>query len=265
MDITGLNISQIKEKIAIYSYKDYPKIISILLNDSRKGVQDLSIRMQKSYNDQKIELERIRKLKTFQQKLVGQDIQTIAGIDEVGRGPLAGPVVSCAVMLPVDSNILYINDSKQLTPLKREELCDKIKKEAISLGIGIIPSTVIDEVNIYQSTKQSMVQAVEQLNIRPDVLVIDAMKLESLSIPQISVIKGDERCYSIAAASIVAKVTRDTMMEAYHQEYPQYHFLSNKGYGTREHIEAIKKYGICPIHRLSFLNKLAEYIEQPGY
>lgn len=262
MDISKLSISQIKEKLDFYTIEQYPEFVQSMKDDSRKGVQDIIQMMNTRYDNYQKELIRIESLKAFEFRLSGSDKLLIAGIDEVGRGPLAGPVVSCAVVLPVDSKILYINDSKKLTPSKRQELCSKIKQEAVAFGIGIIQPNEIDEINIYESTIKSMEMAVNNLQITPHLLLIDAMKLKNVTIPQKSVIKGDEKCYSIGAASIVAKVTRDSIMDDYHEMYPYYNFLSNKGYGTREHMEAIKKYGISPIHRISFLTKLTLSQEQ---
>lgn len=255
MDYENLSIAKIKKELESIPINEYPSIIPILKNDTRKGVQDLSIKLYNSYNSLQLEINRINDLKNFQKRLAG-DNEYIAGMDEVGRGPLAGPVVSCALILPKDSNILYINDSKKISSKLRDKLYEDILKEAISVGIGIVDSNVIDDINIYKSTKESMRIAINKLEVNPDIVLIDAMTLEDFPLTQKSIIKGDEKCYSIAAASIIAKVTRDRMMENYHNEYPQYNFLSNKGYGSQEHIDAIKKYGICPIHRLSFLNNI---------
>jgi ribonuclease HII len=182
-----------------------------------------------------------------------KDCTYICGIDEVGRGPFAGPVIAGAVILPKDCNILYINDSKKLTEKKREELYDQILEHAISYGIGSIPPNRIDEINILQATFEAMKQAVNNLNIKPDILLTDAVTIPNLSVRQVSIIKGDAKSYSIAAASILAKVTRDRLMVAYDKVFPGYGFADNKGYGSKQHINAIKRLGPTPIHRMSFI------------
>jgi ribonuclease HII len=175
-----------------------------------------------------------------------------AGVDEAGRGPLAGPVVAAAVVLPNGLFIVGVRDSKQLTPLQREKLCRTIQLQAVDYGLGIVDHGVIDRVNILQATRLAMRQAVLALKKPPDFLLIDAVSLPDMTIPQWVIIKGDTLCHSISAASILAKVTRDRLMLEYHQAYPQYNFCSHKGYGTAEHLKKIKEYGPCPIHRRSF-------------
>lgn len=182
----------------------------------------------------------------------------IAGIDEVGRGPLAGPVLTCSVILPSDHMILYLNDSKKLSEKKRNELYDIILSEAISCGIGMEQPETIDDINILQATFKAMRTAVGKLDPAPDLLLVDAVHIPDLSVKQISIIKGDAKSASIAAASIIAKVTRDRMMVEYDALYPEYGFARNKGYGTAEHIEALKKYGPCPIHRKSFIGNFVK-------
>ena len=177
----------------------------------------------------------------------------ICGIDEAGRGPLAGPVVAGAVILPKGKRILYVNDSKKLSEKKRDELFDVIKEEALSYGIGIVSHERIDEINILQATYEAMREAVGKLDPQPDILLNDAVTIPGLSQRQIPIIKGDAKSQSIAAASVIAKVTRDHMMIALDEAYPQYGFASNKGCGSAEHIEALKKYGPTPIHRASFI------------
>ena len=177
----------------------------------------------------------------------------LCGIDEVGRGPLAGPVVACAVILPKDCDILWLNDSKKLTAKKREELYDVILDEAVSVGIGMASPERIDEINILQATYEAMRQAVSKLSVQPQLLLNDAVTIPEITIPQVPIIKGDAKSVSIAAASIVAKVTRDRMMEEYDKVIPEYGFASNKGYGSAAHIEALKKYGPSPIHRRTFI------------
>ncbi len=177
----------------------------------------------------------------------------ICGIDEVGRGPLAGPVVAGAVILPKNCDILYINDSKKLSEKKRNLLYDEIMKKAVAVGVGCVSWERIDEINILQATYEAMRQAIEALSVRPDLLLNDAVTIPGVDIPQVPIIKGDAKSASIGAASIIAKVTRDRMMVEYHSLYPQYGFDANKGYGTKAHIEALQKYGPCPIHRRSFI------------
>ena len=177
----------------------------------------------------------------------------LCGIDEVGRGPLAGPVVACAVILPKDCDILWLNDSKKLTAKKREELYDVILERAVSVGIGMASPERIDEINILQATYEAMRQAISKLSVQPQLFLNDAVTIPEIQIPQVPIIKGDAKSVSIAAASIVAKVTRDRMMEEYDKVLPEYGFASNKGYGSAAHIEALKKYGPSPIHRKTFI------------
>lgn len=180
--------------------------------------------------------------------------QAICGIDEVGRGPLAGPVVASAVILPKDCDILYINDSKKLSEKKREVLYDEIMEKAVAVGIGIVGSERIDEINILQATYEAMREAISKLSVQPDLLLNDAVKIPGVDIPQVSIIKGDAKSASIGAASIIAKVTRDRMMVEYDSIFPEYGFASNKGYGTAIHIAALKELGPTPIHRRSFIS-----------
>lgn len=201
----------------------------------------------------KIEEERQRTESIKEYERLYSHCQYIAGIDEVGRGPFAGPVVACALILPKDCDILYINDSKKLSAKKRDELYDILVEQAVGIGIGIVPSQRIDEINILQATYEAMRIAIADLPLVPDVLLNDAVTIPEVTIPQVPIIKGDAKSITIGAASIVAKVTRDRMMEDYAKEYPQYAFEKNKGYGTAEHIKAIKEYGLCPIHRRSFV------------
>lgn len=190
-------------------------------------------------------------MKEFETELYNKGINFIAGIDEVGRGPLVGPVVTAAVILPKDFYDERINDSKKITEKKRELLYDVIMENAISVGIGISSEDVIDEINILNATKRAMLEAVNNLSVKPEHLLIDAVKLNT-DIPQTSIIKGDAKSESIAAASIIAKVTRDRMMIELDKIHPEYDFKHNKGYGTKKHIEAIRKYGIIKEHRKTF-------------
>lgn len=197
---------------------------------------------------------RLKKLKEIEEKIYLDGIKSICGIDEAGRGPLAGPVVVASCIIPKDSMIDGVNDSKKISEKKRERVYNDIIKEALSYGIGIIDETTIDDINILQATKIGLTNSLKELNVKPDIILVDALKnIDTLGIPYRSIIKGDATCYSIAAASIIAKVTRDRIMLEYDKTYPEYGFAKNKGYGTAEHIAAIKKYGLCPIHRRTFV------------
>lgn len=209
-------------------------------------------------------LKRAEKLAKEQQRIEGMCIYEkeysnfnyICGIDEVGRGPLAGPVVACAVVLPKDARILYVNDSKKLSEKKRNELYDIITKTAVSYGIGVVDCNIIDEINILQATYEAMRQAINNLTIKPDILLNDAVTIPEVDIPQVPIIKGDAKSLTIACASIVAKVTRDRMMVEYDKIYPGYDFASNKGYGTAKHTDALKLQGSSPIHRKTFIKNI---------
>lgn len=197
------------------------------------------------------EIKRTELMKEFDReyKIYG----TICGIDEAGRGPLCGPVVAAAVILPDEYNILYINDSKKLSETKREEVYKEIDKYAVAYGAGIVSPERIDEINILQATYEAMRTAIHKLSVKPDILLNDAVTIPMVDIKQVPIIKGDAKSQSIAAASIVAKVTRDHLMEEYDKLYPEYGFAKHKGYGTAAHIKAIKEYGPCPIHRRTFI------------
>ena len=203
------------------------------------------------------EEQRLLKLKEIEEKLYSEGANYICGIDEAGRGPLAGPVVVASVILPRESMIEGVNDSKKITENKRERVYEEIIKQAISYGVGIIDENKIDEINILQATKLGLTNSIKELKVTPDIILVDALKgIDTCNIPYQSIIKGDALCYSIAAASIIAKVTRDRIMKGYDKVYPEYGFATHKGYGTAKHIEAIKEYGICPIHRRSFLKNV---------
>ena len=199
------------------------------------------------------EEERLIHLKQMEKELYQKGFQTIAGIDEAGRGPLAGPVVVAGVIMPKDSMIEGVNDSKKVSEKKREKLYDLILEEAISYSVAVIGQDCIDDINILNATKQGVSTVVEELDVRPDLIIVDALThIDTKGIPYDSIIKGDAKCYCIAAASILAKVTRDRIMRQWDEIYPQYGFAKHKGYGTAAHIAAIKEYGLCPIHRRSF-------------
>lgn len=226
--------------------------------DERIGVQALLQRWKKKQEELMAEKRRFEKIMVYEKEAQKQGFQYVAGIDEVGRGPLAGPVVAAAVILPENIFISGINDSKKLSSKKREQLYQEIKNEALAIGIGVVGADVIDEINIYQATKKAMNIAINQLSIFPDFLLIDAMKIDT-PITQRSLIKGDSLSVSIASASIIAKVYRDRLMMEYSKKYPEYQFEKNAGYGTREHIQAIRKFGPTPIHRKTFA-PIKEYI-----
>ena len=190
------------------------------------------------------------------ERTYGGTYSVICGIDEAGRGPLAGPVVAGAVILPKDEVIYYLNDSKKLSEKKREELFPVIQEKAVAWGVGIVSPSVIDEINILQATYQAMREAIASLSVVPDLLLNDAVKIPGVEMMQVPIIKGDAKSASIAAASILAKVTRDHMMEEYDKLYPEYGFAKHKGYGTKAHMDAIRRFGPCPIHRRSFIGKI---------
>lgn len=245
------SIKEIQEIFENADMSEYDSIQESLKNDERAGVIKLIMKYNKKKKAFEDEVQRIFDMKEFERKY--SDYQYICGIDEVGRGPLAGPVCAGAVILPKDAEILYVNDSKKLSGKKREELYKEITDQAIAYKTVFMNHEVIDEINILQATYKAMRQAVNELNPQPDLLLIDAVHIPELEVKQVSIIKGDAKSFSIAAASIVAKVERDHLMEKYDELYPEYGFAGNKGYGSKEHIEAIKKYGPCPIHRRTFI------------
>ncbi len=244
-------IGEIKEELSNIKDADLNPFIDEYKSDDRSGVIKLvetAFKRQKAYEE---ELLRTKAMRVFEEKY--SDLDFICGIDEVGRGPLAGPVVAAAVVLPKDCNILYINDSKKLSATKREELSDIIRKEAVSFGIGSASWKRIDEINILNATYEAMREAIGNLSVVPDVLLNDAVTIPGVKLKQHPIIKGDAKSMSIAAASIVAKVFRDRLMDEYDLKYPGYGFAKNKGYGSAEHIKAIKELGPCEIHRNSFI------------
>ena len=243
-------IKEVKERLAMIDELDHPFFEELIL-DGRAGVQAAISKRKRELQKQVDEDLRLEKMLAYEKELYTQGIQLIAGVDEVGRGPLAGPVVAAAVILPKACKIPGLNDSKKIPKSKHKEIYEAVLQEAIAIGIGIKDNHVIDQVNIYEATKLAMMEAVGQLEPQPQHLLIDAMKLD-LPIPQTSIIKGDANSLSIAAASIVAKVTRDQMMEEFDREYPGYDFAQNAGYGTAKHLAGLDKLGVTPIHRRSF-------------
>ena len=250
-NIESKKIGTIKEELADTDIKDLTSFIKEYEADERSGVIKLVETARKRLNSYNEELRRIYDLKQYEREY--ESYEFICGIDEVGRGPLAGPVVAGAVILPKDCDILYINDSKKLSAAKREELYDEIMEKAVATGIGMVSPQRIDEINILQATYEAMREAIAKLNPQPDILLNDAVTIPQVSIKQVPIIKGDAKSISIGAASIIAKVTRDRLMEEYDSILPGYGFASNKGYGSADHIKAIKDMGPTPIHRLTFI------------
>ena len=243
-------IKEIKEQLANIQRLDDP-LLAELEQDSRSGVIQAIAKRKREIQKRLDEDERLEGMLAYEKECYARGMELIAGVDEVGRGPLAGPVVAAAVILPKACKIPGLNDSKKIPKSKHKEIYEAVLQNAIAIGIGIKDNHVIDQVNIYEATKLAMMEAIGQLEPQPQHLLIDAMKLD-LPIPQTSIIKGDANSLSIAAASIVAKVTRDQMMEEFDREYPGYDFAQNAGYGTAKHLAGLDKLGVTPIHRRSF-------------
>ncbi len=254
--MTEKKIGEIREELRAVSDRELPSFIETYKADERGGVVKLVEQAGKRLEKLEAERARIENLKKYEKEYA--EYGYICGIDEVGRGPLAGPVVAGAVILPKDCDILYINDSKKLTAAKREELYDIIMEKAVAVGIGMASPARIDEINILQATYEAMREAISKLCVRPDLLLNDAVTIPGVDIRQVPIIKGDAKSISIGAASIVAKVTRDRMMVEYDKIMPEYGFASNKGYGSAEHIAALKKVGPSPIHRASFIKNFVD-------
>ncbi len=244
-------IGAIREEFKQTADEELQAFIEAYSADARSGVQKLVEQADKRLRRLEAERQRIYDLQSYERQY--PQAAYICGIDEVGRGPLAGPVVAGAVILPKNCEILYINDSKKLSAAKREELYDVIMDQAIAVGIGQASPQRIDEINILQATYEAMREAINNLQVRPDILLNDAVTIPQVDIPQVPIIKGDAKSISIGAASIIAKVTRDRMMVDYDKLYPGYAFAENKGYGSAAHIEALKRLGATPIHRQSFI------------
>ncbi len=250
------SVSQIREMINGACRDELDDIIDELLQDERISVRRMGERLMKKLKQEDKELERINKMKEMENRLKAKGYSLIAGIDEAGRGPLAGPVAAAAVILPLDFAVPGIKDSKKLTAGKRETLYDAIIQKAVSYGVGMVDNHEIDRINILQATYKAVLIAVDRMGVVPDCLLIDAITVPQCSIHQESIIKGDQKCLSIAAASIIAKVERDRYMDRMHEIYPCYNFISNKGYGTMEHMEALRKNGPSPIHRKTFIRQV---------
>ena len=244
-------IGDIKEQLKSITDSQLGQFIEAYGSDERGGVIKLVDSAKKRLDKYEKELIRTEGLKKYEREYASY--AHICGIDEVGRGPLAGPVVACAVILPKDCDILYLNDSKQLTPKKREALYDEIMAKAVAVGVGMANEKVIDEINVLNADYEAMKQAISKLQVKPQLLLNDAVNIPGVDIEQVGIIKGDTLSASIAAASIIAKVTRDRLMVEYDSLYPGYGFAKNMGYGTAEHIDALKKIGPCAIHRRTFI------------
>lgn len=250
------DMKTIRQKLQAATMEELPVLFLQYERDPRIGVHKEIERARRRIAAYEKELARMEELKKYERKYSA--CAHICGIDEVGRGPLAGPVVAGAVILPKDCDILYINDSKKLSEKKREELYEVILEKAVAVGLGYSTPKRIDEINILQATYEAMREAIGQLSIVPDLLLNDAVTIPEVAIRQVPIIKGDAKSISIGAASIVAKVTRDRLMAQYDEVYPAYGFAANKGYGAQMHIEALKKYGPCPIHRKTFITHFCE-------
>jgi len=246
------SISAIKEEFASAGEGQLPELIRQYSGDTRAGVRALTEKADRRLKALAAERERLEKMREYEHRYEGEGL--VCGIDEAGRGPLAGPVVAAAVILPKDCEILWLNDSKKLTEKKRDELFDEIMDKAVSAGVGIVGAARIDEINILQADYEAMCEALGQLTVMPSVLLNDAVTIPQVLIRQVPIIKGDAKSVSIAAASVIAKVTRDRIMKAYDDLFPEYGFAKHKGYGSREHIEALKKHGPCQIHRRTFIS-----------
>ncbi len=250
------SIGKIKEIFQAADVTMLPELIKEYNFDERSGVKSLIASAEKKIVAYEKEIERTKEMQRYEREYAAYSY--ICGIDEVGRGPLAGPVVAGAVILPKDCDILYLNDSKQLSEKKREELYEIIMEKAVATGLGFASPERIDEINILQATYEAMREAISKLNPAPQLLLNDAVTIPGVEIKQVPIIKGDAKSISIAAASIIAKVTRDRMMVQYAEVFPEYDFAGNKGYGSASHIEALKKYGPTPIHRRSFIKNFVE-------
>lgn len=250
-------INEIKALFQAADIRKLPELIMTYSQDQRSGVKSLLAAAEKKLKALEKEKCRTESMKRYEREYASAG--WICGIDEVGRGPLAGPVVAGAVILPKDCDILYLNDSKQLSEKKREELYTIIMENAVATGIGYVSPQRIDEINILQATYEAMREAIGALAVRPDILLNDAVTIPGVDIRQVPIVKGDAKSISIAAASIIAKVTRDRLMVQYDSIFPEYGFAGNKGYGAAVHMEALKKYGPSPIHRKTFLKNLQEY------
>ncbi|CEP47430.1 ribonuclease HII [Paraclostridium sordellii] len=250
------SVKEINSIIENISTDEYLKYIDILKDDERKSVKNIAVKLAKKLDKMRAENERLEMINIFENEGYEKGFTYIGGIDEAGRGPLAGPVVAAVVVFKPGTKIEGINDSKKLSEAKRDELFEIIKEEALDYGIGIVQKDEIDEYNILNATYMAMKKAVNCLKQKPDYLLVDAAHIPDVDIEQKPIIKGDSKSISIAAASILAKVTRDSIMYEYDKMYPEYGFASHKGYGTDQHYKAIREHGITSIHRRSFLKNI---------
>ncbi|SEN59721.1 RNase HII [Amphibacillus marinus] len=255
--LSNKSIADIKQMLVLNQLST--DSIPLLESDARKGVQQLARQLKKQQAQHEQLQQRFMTMNEIENRYREQGCEFIAGLDEVGRGPLAGPVVAAAVILPKDFSLLGLTDSKQLSVHKRNEFAAIIKEQAISVGVGIISHDIIDRINIYQASIKAMEEALKHLTQKPDQLLVDAVPLDHLSYQSEAIIKGDQKSISIAAASVIAKVTRDQLMAQYHEQYPHYDFCNNQGYGTKKHLAGIYKHGITPIHRRTFA-PIKEYL-----
>lgn len=258
--MSKLTIAEVKERLATVT-DPADELLSTLKADPRKGVQQAINQWQRRLRARQAALTAFHQRFKFEKYYWQHGCQYVAGMDEVGRGPLAGPVVTCAVILDDSFDLVGVTDSKQLSRHEREELYLKIVNEAVEVSIAVNDQDVIDRLNIYAATQDAMMRSVQTLHHRPDHLIVDAVPLPALNIPQTTLIKGDQKSISVAAASIVAKEYRDHLMRDYDRIYPGYGFAENMGYGTKQHLAGIKQLGACPIHRRSF-KPVPEYVRQ---
>lgn len=244
-------ITEIQERLKTATEEERTKYLAQYQADTRKGVQRLVAQYQNQRKKQEAEFLRMKEMQRFDRQY--DSFGVVCGVDEAGRGPLAGPVVAAAVILQREEQLLYLNDSKQVTEKRRETLYHQILEQSVSYGIGIVSQEQIDQMNILQATYEAMRQAIQQLKLKPDLLLNDAVKIPHIAIQQHGIIGGDAKSRCIAAASILAKVTRDHLMVEYDKQYPMYGFAKHKGYGTKDHILKLKQFGPCPLHRKTFI------------
>jgi len=250
------NIQEIEREFKTCPNDELKELLRKYALDERGGVKKLHLKYSLKLDNYFRELNRLKELSRYENYYFDSGLKLVAGVDEVGRGPLAGPVVACCVVLKKGTLIEGVTDSKKLSEKKRNEIFWEIKKKALDIGMGTVDEKTIDKIGIVNATKKAMMEAFNNLGNKPDVLLIDYMSLDDIGCVQESIVKGDEKSITIGAASIVAKVMRDEMMYNYAKEYPEYGFDNHKGYGTNEHLEALKAHGPCPIHRRSFLTRL---------
>lgn len=251
------SVSEIKEQLQHTEFEALPEFISEYLEDERSGVKSLVKKAEKQIENRNAELKRLEVMRRYEHSIEDRYLH-ICGVDEAGRGPFAGPIVAGAAILPKDVVILGLNDSKKISPTRRDELFDEIKEKAVAWGVGIVSAKRIDEIGVGKADFEAMRLAIDALQVKADFALTDAFEIPNLSIPQKAIVKGDAKSVSIAAASILAKVTRDRMLDELDEEYPMYGFRDHKGYGTQFHRDMITKYGPCPEHRMSFLKNMNE-------